>query len=230
LGRRFHLSPIKFRDFEIRRNFKLEFASYLLAQRRLNARPDPAAADRLADVGLFPDPRRDCTKSGRGRSRQTDALLTAGSNCNHPDEIGADGSAEKGEARMNSKTLVASFCASAVALTLAFSSMAFAQGMAMKMTTGGTAGQYTVKTLTENAKVLVRDVVYKPGDIGPMQSRDGMVIYHITNSTVERTFADGSKQVVTHKAGEAEIINEKRPYSTKNTGKNTNHLIAVTLK
>jgi len=130
---------------------------------------------------------------------------------------------------MNSRTLVAAFCAAA--LTLAFSGTAFAQGMAMKkMPMGQIAGQYTVKTLTENEKMLVRDVVYKPGDTGPMQSRDGMVIYHITNSTVERTFADGSKQVVTQKAGEAEIINEKRPYSTKNIGKNTNHLIAVTLK
>jgi hypothetical protein len=138
---------------------------------------------------------------------------------------------KKGEDLMNSKIVVAALCASAMALPLALSSTAFAQGMAMeKMSPGKTAGQYTIKTLTENAKVLVRDVVYKPGDIGPMQSRDGMVIYHITNSTVERTFADGSKQVVTHKAGEAEIINEKRPYSTKNTGKNTNHLIAVTLK
>ncbi len=130
---------------------------------------------------------------------------------------------------MNSKTLVAAFCAAT--LTSAFSGTAFAQGMAMKkMPMEQTAGQYTVKTLTENEKVLVRDVVYKPGDTGPMQSRDAMVIYHITNSTVERTFADGSKQVVTHKAGEAEIINEKRPYSTKNIGKNTNHLIAVSQK
>lgn len=130
---------------------------------------------------------------------------------------------------MNRKTFVAAFCAAA--LTLAFSGTAFAQGMAMKkMPMGQTAGQYTTKTLAENEKMLVRDVVYKPGDTGPMQSRDGMVIYHITNSTVERTFADGSKQVVTPKAGEAEIINEKRPYSTKNIGKNTNHLIAVSQK
>jgi urease gamma subunit len=129
----------------------------------------------------------------------------------------------------NDRRIVALFAS--VLFVSAFSSTAFAQGMAMdKPMSGMTAGQYTVKTLTENERVLVRDVIYRPGDTGPMQSRDGMIIYHITNSTVERTFADGSKQVVVHKAGDAEIINEKRPYSTKNIGKNTNHLIAVTLK
>jgi hypothetical protein len=52
----------------------------------------------------------------------------------------------KGEDLVNSKTLVAAFCAAS--LTLALSGTAFAQGMAMKkMPMGQTAGQITQTTI-----------------------------------------------------------------------------------
>ena len=130
---------------------------------------------------------------------------------------------------MNIKTLVSAFCAAS--LTLAFSSTAFAQDTAMKtMSMGQTAVESTVKTLAENEKVLVRDSVYRPGEISSSQSRDGLVVYHLSDFKLERTYADGSKKVFNYKAGDAEIINEKRPYSVKNIGKNTAHLISVRLK
>jgi hypothetical protein len=120
------------------------------------------------------------------------------------------------------------YCAFAAAFALAVSSAALAQGMALeKMSLGHTVGEYTRKILVANEKVQVWDVVIRPGEAGPMQSREGMFIYHVTGGTLERTFADGSKQVVTRKTGEALVVAEKRPYSSKNIGRTTIHLISA---
>ena len=123
------------------------------------------------------------------------------------------------------------FGASVMALALAFSTAAFAQSTAMEK--GGavqTAHQRTLKVLAENEKLQVIDVVYQPGDTGAASSKDGLVVYHLSAGTIERSFADGSKKVVTYKTGETTIIAEKRPYSTKNIGKTTVHEIVVQLK
>jgi beta-alanine degradation protein BauB len=137
----------------------------------------------------------------------------------------------KGESHMGNKKRTAALCASAVVLTLAFSTAAFAQSMAMEK--GGavrTAHQRTLTVLAENEKLQVIDVVYQPGDMGAASSKDGLVVYHLSDGTIERTFADGSKKVVTYKAGQTMIIAEKRPYSTKNIGKTAIHEIVVQLK
>jgi hypothetical protein len=122
-------------------------------------------------------------------------------------------------------------CASAVAFTMAVSSAAFAQGMTMnKMSAAQTAPPYTTKVIAENEKLQVSDVVIKPGEGGAMRSREGLFTYSISGGSLERTYADGTKEVVTRKSGESFLNQEKRPYSTKNVGKTTIHLIAVQLK
>jgi hypothetical protein len=63
-----------------------------------------------------------------------------------------------------------------------------------------------------------------------MRSREGPFTYSISGGSLERTYADGTKEVVTRKSGESFLNKEKRPYSTKNVGKTTIHLIAVQLK
>ena len=119
-------------------------------------------------------------------------------------------------------------CASAAAVALAVCSAAFAQGIGLeKMSSRHVAGEYTRNILVANEKVQVWDVVIRPGETGPMQSREGMFIYHVTGGTLERSFADGSKQVVTRKTGEALVVAEKRPYSSKNIGSTTIHLISA---
>ena len=92
------------------------------------------------------------------------------------------------------------------------------------------AAEATQKLLDENDKVKVIDVVEKPGDTGPMASRLGNVVYVITAGTFERTYADGSKEVLPRKAGEVFLVKEKRQYSVKNVGKTTIHLIEVVPK
>ena len=132
---------------------------------------------------------------------------------------------------MSNKKRAAALCAYAVAFALAFSTPAFAQSMAMEK--GGavqTAHQRTLTVLAENEKLQVIDVVYKPGDTGAASSKVGLVVYHLSGGTIERTFADGSKKVVIYKAGQTSIIAEKRPYSTKNIGKTVIHEIVVQLK
>lgn len=82
------------------------------------------------------------------------------------------------------------------------------------------------KVLAENEKVVVTDSLIKPGDVGAMSDRYGMVYYYVTGGSLERTFSDGSKDTVTRKSGEAFIVNDKRPYA----GKTVMHLISIKLK
>lgn len=87
-----------------------------------------------------------------------------------------------------------------------------------------------LKVLAENATTQVVDVTEAPGSVGAMSTRTGHIVYVISGGTLERTYADGSKETVARKAGEATIITEKRAYSVKNTGTTTVHLIEVVKK
>jgi len=95
---------------------------------------------------------------------------------------------------------------------------------------GQAAGQYKTKIIAENEKLQVNETVYRPGEGAPMDMREGRVFYYLTGGTIERTFADGAKAVLTVKAEQATINTEKRPYSVKNIGKTTIHFISVHLK
>jgi quercetin dioxygenase-like cupin family protein len=130
---------------------------------------------------------------------------------------------------MSNKKRAAALGASVVALTLAFSTAAFAQSTAMQKG-GAVQTQRTLTVLAENEKLQVIDVVYQPGDIGAASSKDGLAVYHLSSGTIERSYADGSKKVMTYKAGQTTIIAEKRPYSTKNIGKTAVHEIVFQLK
>jgi hypothetical protein len=120
---------------------------------------------------------------------------------------------------------------SAMAVTLAVSSTASAQGMAMEK--GGamkTAGQMTQKTLDENTRVAIIDNVAKPGETSPMQLRPMRVGYVVSGGTFERTYADGKKEVIVEKAGETKILDISKPYALKNIGKTTIHTIIINVK
>ena len=86
------------------------------------------------------------------------------------------------------------------------------------------------KTVFENEKVAVEDTILKPGEVLPSRDRSGMIYYYITGSKVERTFADGTKETVTRKTGQAMVNTEKRPYAVANVGTTTAHVIAIRLK
>jgi hypothetical protein len=86
------------------------------------------------------------------------------------------------------------------------------------------------KTVFENDKITVVDNVLKPGEESPSQDRGGLILYYISGGTVERTFADGKKETITRKTGQALVNPEKRPYAVTNTGKTTLHVITIKLK
>jgi hypothetical protein len=95
---------------------------------------------------------------------------------------------------------------------------------------GAQSGAGTSKTVFENNKVVVTDNVLKPGDASPSSVRGGRVLYYITGGTLERTFADGTKESVTRKTGQAVMNSETRPYAVTNTGKTTVRVITVMVK
>ena len=109
------------------------------------------------------------------------------------------------------------FCVSAIALAVAGSGPLL-------------AAEATQKVIAENDKLQVIDIVERPGDTGPMASRLGIVFHVVNGGTFERTYADGSKEVTPRKTGDTVLIKEKRPYSVKNVGTTTIHLIEVVLK
>jgi hypothetical protein len=117
---------------------------------------------------------------------------------------------------MNNNIKIASCCAAALALSLTLTGPAWAD--------------MTPKTIAENNKVLVTETYGKPGETTPSVNRLGQVYYYVEGGTVELTYSDGTKSTVTRKTGEARIVAEKRPYSAKNVGTNTIHVVTVTLK
>ena len=123
------------------------------------------------------------------------------------------------------------FFASAITLAFVFSSTAFAQGTAIEKTPPGrAASKPKVKVLAENEKLRIYDAIDRPGDTSPIASWPEHVVFWVNGGSLERTYADGSKEVVTHKAGEVSVVTEKRSYSVKNNGKTSVHLIEVWLK
>ncbi|HET7083335.1 MAG TPA: hypothetical protein VFI23_01080 [Rhizomicrobium sp.] len=115
------------------------------------------------------------------------------------------------------KTRMVLFCAAAMAFAVVGSSPLL-------------AADATTKVLAENDKVQVVDNVAPPGAVSPITSRLGLVAYYVTGGMSERTYADGTKEVVERKTGETFIVTEKRPYSLKNVGKTTIHVVTVRLK
>ena len=87
------------------------------------------------------------------------------------------------------------------------------------------AAQAVPKVIAENDKFQIVEIIEQPGDNGPMEVRFGHGVYLMTGGTFERTFADGTKQTTERKTGTAMIIAERRPYSVKNVGATTVHLI-----
>ena len=129
---------------------------------------------------------------------------------------------------MKGKLRHALFC------TLVFSlagGPALAQDMKnMSMTSAAIPGTATIKVIAENDKLQVLDIMVKPGDVSAPGVRTGRVSHWLTAAKLERTFADGSKDVVVHKAGETTLNTEKRSYSSKNIGTTIIHIRQVVLK
>ena len=114
---------------------------------------------------------------------------------------------------MKTNVIALAFCATAL-----LASPAFAQAAADAMTT---------KTLAETDKLTVSESWLKPGQTAPSASRLGAAFYYVTGGSFELDFKDGTKRMVTRASGSARIGTDAQPYSAKNVGKTTIHVIVV---
>lgn len=92
------------------------------------------------------------------------------------------------------------------------------------------AGEVTLKEIEQNDKVRVYEATFKPGDSSLSAKRPMRVIHALAGGTLERTYADGTKETVHWKTGETRILSEERPYAVKNVGKSVVRLFVVALK
>jgi len=118
--------------------------------------------------------------------------------------------------------LATSLCA-ALAVTALIANPALAQDKKA-------AGEGTLKEIAQNDKVRVAEVTYQPGQGSPSQKRPMRVAHALTDGTIERIYADGTKEVTQWKAGDTRIISEPRAYAIKNIGKDTIRILVIFVK
>ena len=87
------------------------------------------------------------------------------------------------------------------------------------------AAEASMKVLAENDKFQIVEIIRHPGDTGRAAVWLGNRVYIVSGGIFERAFADGTKEVMPHRSGDAIIIQEKRAYSVRNVGTTTIHLI-----
>ena len=92
-------------------------------------------------------------------------------------------------------------------------------------------GEPVRKVLMENAKVLVYEVTYQPGDENTtIASTTTRVVRALTGGTTQWTFADGKKETKVRKAGDVWIAEPGPAYTNTNIGKTAVKIYVVQLK
>jgi len=76
-----------------------------------------------------------------------------------------------------------------------------------------------LKVLLENDKVRVYEARIPPGGAAANIARPYRIGRALTNGTIERTFADGKKEIAQWKAGEVKELGPNPVYTPKNIGK-----------
>ena len=90
-------------------------------------------------------------------------------------------------------------------------------------------GQEVAKVLIENDQVRVTETTYKPGASSAMRERPDRVARNLSSATMEKTTADGRKEVKNYKEGEVRF-SPKETYVQKNIGKTDYVVFTVNLK
>lgn len=112
---------------------------------------------------------------------------------------------------MKANTIAFALCASAFLAPPALAQMTTDMG--------------TVKTLAQTDKLTITENWLKPGQSAEMASRLGAGVYYIQGGTFELDYKDGTKKTATRASGTARIATDAQPYSPKNIGKTTIHVI-----
>ena len=85
----------------------------------------------------------------------------------------------------------------------------------------------TTEQIAEGSGFVVTISTYKPGDVSPIAKRPIRVVQALTAGSLQRTFADGSKENIAYKKGETKILDEEKPYEIKNITTSTVKLYVV---
>jgi hypothetical protein len=92
-------------------------------------------------------------------------------------------------------------------------------------------GKPITKELGENDKVRAFEVTFRPGDVGPQNTRPVRVIRALKGGTLMRTYADGKTEEIAYKTGEVRVFEaDSKPYTLTNVGKSDLALYAVFVK
>ena len=93
------------------------------------------------------------------------------------------------------------------------------------------APQVSVHQISENDKVKVYEVTFKPGAENKAIATSSMrVVRAIRGGQLERTYADGKTEMLTWKPGQTRVVQPGPAYSTRNVGKSVVVLYVVQLK
>lgn len=80
------------------------------------------------------------------------------------------------------------------------------------------AGSCATKEIEQTEKFRTLDHVCQPGDSAPIAKRGLRVFYVAEGSALERTYEDGSKEVINYKAGDSRILSDEKAFSYQNVG------------
>jgi len=100
---------------------------------------------------------------------------------------------------------IAGICAKLICGTLILANTAF-------------AGNCATKEVEQTEKLRTLDHVCQPGDSAPMAKRGLRVFYVVEGSALERTYEDGTKEVINYKAGDSRILVDDKAFSYQNVG------------
>lgn len=91
-------------------------------------------------------------------------------------------------------------------------------------------GKATIKVLSEDDKVRVQQVTFKPGDEGANVARPHRVIYPLKGGTIQRTHPDGKTDKIEFKTGEVKVHGADKPFVPKNVGSSDIVFLVVQVK
>ncbi len=113
---------------------------------------------------------------------------------------------------------------------LAFSGFMADGAIAQDKKAGKGAAGPTIKVVAENAKLVATETTYAPGAESNTSRAETRVVRALAGGTLQRTYADGKKELIVYKTGQVRINEPGPAYTAKNIGKTTVKLYVVRLK
>lgn len=89
------------------------------------------------------------------------------------------------------------------------------------------AGSCQTRVIDDNERMKTLEHVCEPGDNAPMAKRGWRAFYLLEGGSLERTYEDGSKELIEYKTGESRSLTDDRAFSYRNAGNTTMRFFIV---